>query len=112
MLEHFRVLVECNERTDGRTHAQTEDKPAQRDPLHAAGSHPALRRSAPSLQYFLYALMVLIRLINLWTSMKRASCLTKGDSPSNRVHYVSNEEKLLAGGKWLEGWAGRSLAFK
>ena len=34
--------------TNARTHGRTEDKPAQRDPLHALGTHPVCGRRPPT----------------------------------------------------------------
>ena len=47
LLNHFWALFAC----DGRTHARTEDKPAQRDPLHALGTHPVCGRRPPTPIY-------------------------------------------------------------
>ena len=44
ILSHFWALFACDVRTDART----EDKPAQRDPLHALGTHPVCGRRPPT----------------------------------------------------------------
>ena len=44
ILRPFWALFACDVRTHGRTDGRTEDKPAQRDPLHALGTHPVCGR--------------------------------------------------------------------
>ena len=65
------LLRVTDARTHARTDARTEDKPAQRDPLHALGTHPVCGRRPPTPIYVSCNFPVIYGFVSkTWKSIK------------------------------------------